>query len=525
MPGVKRVQLDGWGSHAAGKVICVDSDRSTNSHMAAAPAYHYYHNSFHAQNQPMFKQESQPTLSSSYTSKQHPYMYGQSPPPPPSIDAAQVEIARHCTAIAKQVPHLPISLHECSVCLSSNAHTQIAPCGHIFHSRCFLRWYRSNRTCPMCRGGVDRVQVAAPVLEEVDVLMAYDSDDDNMDVTSVSNDPSSLMEDTELLSFLTQDDATSSPSSASALSDDTDLLPMEDMEILEDLASFDEKPLATTYAMPPPPTPLAFSPATTMPNYWMVLNNHGQTLLPVHPTAARVVPIAPRPNAPVTSSHHFHGSTKPLPSSTNMVVLAPSSTKMHSCRCAGGCRNGRCACVKEGSMCGITCRCTSCKNPFLSIAMAGIDVSSLIKDDCFMHNLSKIRDMMTKLHERLPPPCCDTSSHDTLTILDCIDGYTCKTCDKVYDFSWCSNKLCDREKHKRNHCSKCKRCGDHRDVHCDNCNRCYFAGVSSSFACACQEKIKEAAKSTSGSGAAAARGGGPSATTADDGEEGECSIM
>ncbi|RHY35387.1 hypothetical protein DYB32_000142 [Aphanomyces invadans] len=534
MPGVKRVQLDGWGSHVAGKVVCVDSDRSVNPYAAApqAPYYpHHVHNTHHSTyNQVAFKQEA-----SLYTSKQ--YLYGQSPTVP-SIDRVQAEIARECTAISKKAPHLEMSLHECSVCLTGNAHTQIVPCGHIFHSRCFLRWYRSNRTCPLCRSSVDRVQLVTQVLEPVDALMAYDSDDD-MDATPTSSDPSSLMEDTELLSFLAHDDASISPSSASSISDDTDLLPMEDMEILEDLASFDDKPQMSSVCMMQPhqhatqQPPIAFTPATTMPNYWMVLN-HSQTLVPAasHPAApsARVVPIAPRPNVPANSSavaatnaqQYPHGGIQtPSP----MVVLAPPSSKMHSCRCAGGCRNGRCACVKEGSMCGITCRCTSCKNPFLSIAMAGIDVSSLIKDDCFMHNLSKIRDMMTKLHERLPAPCC--SSAKELTILDCIDGYTCADCGKMYDFSWCSNKLCDREKHRRNHCSKCKRCGDHRDVHCDNCNRCYFAGVSSSFACACQEKLKAAAVDAvkKAQPANAAAGGLGRAASAEDGEEGECSIM
>ncbi|CAK5094189.1 unnamed protein product [Aphanomyces euteiches] len=492
MPGVKRVQLDGWGSHSAGKVICVDSERTN-------PTYQYNFNAT-----PTVPSKPPSSAYAPYSHNKAPSMgFGQmSAPTPPTVDVFQAEIAKTCNAIAKQAPQLPVSMHGCSVCLTANAHTQIVPCGHIFHSRCFLRWFRTNRSCPLCRGSVGAVQlaptvVATDVIEEVDALMADDSDDDDMDVSSPQDmmDSTSLMEDHELMNFLS-DDSTSMT--------DTDLLPIEDMEILEDMT------FGTPEKVALPQNKVAYTPATTMPNYWMILNN-GQTLNPaMRPpqqpalAAPRMVHIAPRPKT--GSSAQLAPTLAPMPSMSGdmkSVSMVPQPTKTNSCRCAGGCRNGRCACVKEGSMCGVTCRCTSCKNPFLSIAMAGIDVSSLIKDDCFMHNLSKIRDMMAKLHERIAAPCCPDKE---ISILQCIDGYTCD-CGKAYDFSWCSNKLCDREKHRRNHCSKCKRCGDHRDVHCDDCNRCYFAGVSSSFACPCKEKQKTVEKKEG------------------DENEGECTIM
>ncbi|KAF0695453.1 Aste57867_13741 [Aphanomyces stellatus] len=512
MPGVKRVQLDGWGANTAGKVICVDSDRTNhtyqyNFHATPKPEPNFHHHYPATSGFPAHPS------TSAYAKKPLAFTHPQTSFAPTAIDVVQVEVAKMCTAIAKEAAQLPISIHECAVCLTSNAHTQIAACGHVFHSRCFLRWYRSNRSCPLCRGHVDRVQLAptvveTDVIEEVDALMAdSDDEDDDMDMTSPEDD--SLMEDNDLMSFL------SGSATGGAAVDDTELLPIEDMEILEDM-TFEEKIEPMNSFEEESKLGGAFTPATTMPNYWMVLNNT-QTLLPSRPAAPRVVHIAPRPKSSSGGLGTSAATAQPLAmgfSSDAMkpVSMVPPPTKTNSCRCAGGCRNGRCACVKEGSMCGVTCRCTSCKNPFLSIAMAGIDVSSLIKDDCFMHNLSKIRDMMTKLHERIAAPCCPAKE---ISILECIDGYTCG-CGKAYDFSWCANKLCDREKHKRNHCSKCKRCGDHRDVHCDNCNRCYFAGVSSSFACSCQEKEKAAAAAAAASVGEKKEG--------EDGE-GECCIM
>ncbi|OQR82713.1 hypothetical protein ACHHYP_15615 [Achlya hypogyna] len=509
MPGVKRVQLDGWGGTS--KVVCVDSRAEGRGYFAATGA-------MQTRAKPLyggFKEEAPSTLK-----------YGhQFQAPAAGVDQLQVEIAKACNVITKQVASLPISIRECSVCLSSNAHTQMVPCGHVFHARCFLRWFRSNRSCPLCRSAVDRVQLAPTSQEndtsdDVDALMEEESEDEDM-----GEDPE-LMHDSDLIDFLSH--------AKESDTDDMDLLPLEDMEVLEEMTMEPLPPHSHSHA-PPSHVPQhpQYIPQTTLPNYWMVLNN-GQALAPTpQPTPSRAAPspsgahrmvhIAPRPN-----TAHLHRPSLPSPvksdpplrdlkmSPSVVPAMLPTSQKTNSCRCAGGCRNGRCACVKEGSMCGVTCRCTSCKNPFLSIAMAGIDVSTLVRDDCFMHNLSKIRDMMTKLHEVIPVPCCPRlPANQGVSILACIDGFTCTGCSKSYDFSWCSNKLCDREKQKRNHCAKCKRCGDHRDVHCDACGRCYFAGVSSSFACPCQEKA--AASPAADKAADGAKAG-------DDEEEG-CTIM
>lgn len=160
-----------------------------------------------------------------------------------------------------------------------------------------------------------------------------------------------------------------------------------------------------------------------------------------------------------------------------------------------------------------SCRCTSCKNPFLMVKAAGADIDALLKDDCFMHNVSKTRDMVQRLQEPVAVPCCDS----TIKVIDCVQGYTCAPCKRRYDFSWCMNKLLDSERTPRNHCAICKRCCDHRDVHCNDCGRCYFAGVAASLPCPCKEasshkKRREAAAKDK-------------AEEAEEEAEGECCIM
>jgi len=42
----------------------------------------------------------------------------------------------------------------CSICLSlfeNGDELRILPCRHRFHSECIDQWFRSHRTCPMCR--------------------------------------------------------------------------------------------------------------------------------------------------------------------------------------------------------------------------------------------------------------------------------------------------------------------------------------------------------------------------------------
>jgi len=273
-----------------------------------------------------------------------------------------------------------------------------------------------------------------------------------------------------------------------------------------------------------------FPPASAMPNYWNVLNQGlappimppAPAVPPVVPNHQRMVHIAPKPDArsqharsPAATAVRTSEPTFKLPvpqthSHPHAVrASAPAASRVVSCRCTGGCRNGRCACVKEGGMCGASCRCTSCKNPFLMVKAAGADIDALFKDDCFMHNVSKTRDMVVRLQEPVAVPCCEA----TIKVVDCVQGYTCVPCKRRYDFSWCTSKLLDSERTPRNHCAICKRCCDHRDVHCHDCGRCYFAGVAASLPCPCKEasshKKRREAK----------------AEDAEEEAEGECCIM
>jgi len=165
------------------------------------------------------------------------------------------------------------------------------------------------------------------------------------------------------------------------------------------------------------------------------------------------------------------------------------------------------------------------------VKAAGADIDALLKDSCFMHNVSKTRDMVVRLQEAVNVPCCNKA----VKVIDCVQGYTCTPCQRGFDFSWCMNKLLDSEKTPRNHCDICKRCCDHRDVHCNDCGRCYFAGVATSLPCPCKEasnykKRRENAENennASGSGAGNGASSPSEKANAEEEEEGEgeCCIM
>lgn len=509
------------------------------------------------------------------------------------VDLLEAEIAKSCVQIAKQAATLPHSFRECSVCLSQNAHAQIGLCGHTFHSKCFLRWFRANRSCPLCRGPVDRIQCAPVVLSVQDELEAIMAEMDDVDGEVV--DP--LMENPDLISFLGADfdDA------------DMEMMPLDDVSLaldkhhshshphphhhsmhlvqeddvsMDDEESDSEEPfendLHGTISQQPPTgpfgmqlqMPMQFAPTTTMPNYWNVLNqglSMPSGMPPAPPSSSsssssiqqqqhRMVHIAPKPDghfpvhSPSTHPNHAHSQASmyghhqqhshPFASSSSSTstasppavavssiqpvptVSSPATPRVVSCRCTGGCRNGRCACVKEGAMCGISCRCTSCKNPFLMVKAAGADIDALLQDACFMHNVSKTRDMVVRMQEAVDVPCCGRS----IKVIDCVQGYKCTLCDRQFDFSWCMNRLLDHDKTPRNHCDVCKRCCDHRDVHCNDCGRCYFAGVAASLPCPCKESSRKRRDQMHASSSSSPVKDEPA--SGDDGDDdGECTIM
>jgi hypothetical protein len=46
---------------------------------------------------------------------------------------------------------------ECTICIDSDDDSDVeaAPCGHVFHRRCFRTWLRHRRVCPYCNVSVD----------------------------------------------------------------------------------------------------------------------------------------------------------------------------------------------------------------------------------------------------------------------------------------------------------------------------------------------------------------------------------
>uniref|UniRef100_K3W9J9 RING-type domain-containing protein n=1 Tax=Globisporangium ultimum (strain ATCC 200006 / CBS 805.95 / DAOM BR144) TaxID=431595 RepID=K3W9J9_GLOUD len=491
------------------------------------------------------------------------------------VDLYEAEIARTCTVINRQVPSLPHSFRECSVCLSANAYAQIASCGHTFHSKCFLRWFRMNRSCPLCRGHVDKIQLApvVSVQDELEAIMA-EIDEEPLDVDASKSLVDPLMENPDFISFLESDFDTDMDMVAledenpAGLSHDDVSMEMEDVGatlpqrhhyvtpkvephvINTSAIAAQPNPFLVVPTPASTPAPMQFAPSSTMPNYWNVLNqglsypapapmmnhaHHSHNHSHNHQSQQRMVHIAPKPDARALQSQ----LTQPSVSSTadllnktavpsfQRAAVSPAAPRVVSCRCTGGCRNGRCACVKEGGMCGVSCRCTSCKNPFLMVKAAGADIDALLKDSCFMHNVSKTRDMVQRLQEPVNVPCCNKA----IKVIDCVQGYSCTACHRGFDFSWCMNKLVDSEKTPRNHCDICKRCCDHRDVHCNDCGRCYFAGVATSLPCPCKEqshkKRRENAENDSASGSSTTTSSAEKKSTGQEEEEGEgeCCIM
>ncbi|GAB9477036.1 Ring-h2 finger protein atl81, partial [Globisporangium polare] len=426
------------------------------------------------------------------------------------VDLYEAEIARACTVITKQVPSLPHSFRECSVCLSANAYAQISLCGHTFHSKCFLRWFRMNRSCPLCRGHVDKVQLApvVSVQDELEAIMA-EIDEEPLDVDASKSFVDPLMENPDLIHFLESDfdtdmdmmaldDVNPADMDAHVLGhhhDDMDMDMEDDTPALKQNRAHtfvtpkieQQQPMMTSAAAPAvaqnpflaaaasASAPMQFAPSSTMPNYWNVLNQGLSSMPPVmpnpmmnyhahshhhhHQSQQRMVHIAPKPDARALQNQLIQPTpstgdllnNKSVPSfqqrSTTAHIASPSASasstpRVVSCRCTGGCRNGRCACVKEGGMCGVSCRCTSCKNPFLMVKAAGADIDALLKDNCFMHNVSKTRDMVQRLQEPVNVPCCNKA----IKVIDCVQGYSCSSCARGFDFSWCMNKLLDSEK-------------------------------------------------------------------------------
>ncbi|CAI5739098.1 unnamed protein product [Hyaloperonospora brassicae] len=514
-----RVLADGWGQQTTGSVFCADSSLRYIYESASASA------SFALS-------VASPVLAPSAATKRRDVSHVLVPSkqvatwngPSATLGAStadaresqcvndhHVAVARACHAIAEQTRASPPCGYECSVCFSANAVAQLSNCGHTFHPQCFLRWFRSTPTCPLCRAPVDTIEAVAfgPQPTELDALMAEMDPDDAL-LGPAADQLMSFFE-TELDTDM---ELVALEALSTAPADSIELTLEPDEGMVQEATPMDidltrERGVRDCFEdsmqrMDAVAMPQQFLPAaSTVPNYWNVLHQ-GTTVsaVPLGGAPPRMVHIVPKmdgktiPDSMGTSAgtmelagnrqvrsvyddHYHHEAVG------GRALASAATTRVVSCRCTGGCKNGRCACVKEGGMCGISCRCTSCKNPYLMVKAAGADIEALLKDDCFMHNVSKTRDMVRRLQEPVVVPCCAR----TIKVVECVQGYTCEVCTQRYDFSWCTTKLLASERTPRNHCAICRRCCDHRDVHCHDCGRCYFAGVVASLPCPCKEAL------------------------------------
>ncbi|KAI8506565.1 hypothetical protein Bbelb_159920 [Branchiostoma belcheri] len=163
----------------------------------------------------------------------------------------------------------------------------------------------------------------------------------------------------------------------------------------------------------------------------------------------------------------------------------PSPPTVSKCGCIGDCGSKRCGCVKKGSACGDSCKCTSCKNPFNILQEYGIDCAAAARDKCLMDNIFKIEDLRGRLEETLELDyCCEVE----VQLKDMIPGYAeCPApgCRTEFRYSWCRNDFFQSTCRGMKHCEKCRDCVDDGDRHCDDCNTCYFEGMSC-FQCPCK---------------------------------------
>ncbi|KAI8515055.1 hypothetical protein Bbelb_076460 [Branchiostoma belcheri] len=129
----------------------------------------------------------------------------------------------------------------------------------------------------------------------------------------------------------------------------------------------------------------------------------------------------------------------------------------------------------------------------------GVDADKALEDDCLVVNFAKVSNLRQHLQTLYHLPCCGAM----VQLLDMIPGYrTCPECKHkaVYAYSWCNFDLCDQNKRPRNHCTKCRKCKDFRDVHCQKCNTCYFAGALGEQRCPCTLRQRTSQQTTSTEG-------------------------
>lgn len=46
-----------------------------------------------------------------------------------------------------------MEVQTCSICLENVSNVPLK-CGHVFHDKCVLEWFKTNNTCPNCRSTI-----------------------------------------------------------------------------------------------------------------------------------------------------------------------------------------------------------------------------------------------------------------------------------------------------------------------------------------------------------------------------------
>jgi carboxyl-terminal PDZ ligand of neuronal nitric oxide synthase protein len=132
-----------------------------------------------------------------------------------------------------------------------------------------------------------------------------------------------------------------------------------------------------------------------------------------------------------------------------------------NCQCKTGCRNRRCACLKNNEPCGENCRCTDCQNP-----LNGVDVENLSL--CTIQNIELYKalspEALAKMYE-LPCGC------ESVPLRQLLNDYSC-SCGETWWYSFCWQEVVQDS--CTWHCDICGQCRDWREWHCDNCNKCTY---------------------------------------------------
>lgn len=124
------------------------------------------------------------------------------------------------------------------------------------------------------------------------------------------------------------------------------------------------------------------------------------------------------------------------------------------CKCKTGCRNRRCACLRNNEPCDDACGCTDCRNP-----LNGMDVDAL--SICAIQNIQEVKDLTKKeLEKKHELPC----GCEKVPLKYLLGEYTCSKCNEDFWYSFCWNEIV-QDSHTW-HCEVCGTCRDWREWHC-----------------------------------------------------------